>query len=140
MLVKFSLKLHRVYILHHIFYISPYVGKIFKFIVFTFLENVLNLAVFIYVLLYTQNFCPQVHLITHPRQREITHSPRQYISKICFPQYLKGVEKTMTCFIKVQSEIVKMNWAIRLFIFCLIFNFFECDDTFLNNIYRIVCC
>ena len=32
----------------------------------------------------------------------------------------KGVEKTMICFIKIQSENMKMTWEIGLFIFSLI--------------------
>ena len=34
----------------------------------------------------------------------------------------KGVEKTMICFIKIQSENMKMTWEIGLFIFSLIYN------------------
>ena len=33
----------------------------------------------------------------------------------------------MTCFMKTQSENVKMTWNIRLFIFCMICNFPKCD-------------
>ena len=39
----------------------------------------------------------------------------------------KGVEETMICFIKIQSENMKMTWNISLFIFCMIFNFSKCD-------------
>ena len=34
----------------------------------------------------------------------------------------KGVEKTMICFIKIQSENMKMTWEIGFFIFSLIYN------------------
>ena len=33
-----------------------------------------------------------------------THNSRQNFLKICFPQQQKGVEKTMICFIKIQSK------------------------------------
>ena len=39
----------------------------------------------------------------------------------------KGVKKTMICFIKIQSEDVKMTWNFTLFIFCMIYNFSKCD-------------
>ena len=39
----------------------------------------------------------------------------------------KKVEKTMICFIKIQSENIKMTWNIRLFIFYMIYNFYKCD-------------
>ena len=59
-------------------------------------------------------------LSSRPRQKEITH-------KICFPQQQKGVEETMICFIKIQSENMKMTWNIRFFIFCMICIFLKCD-------------
>ena len=40
----------------------------------------------------------------------------------------KGVEETMICFIKIQSENMKMTWNISLFIFCMICKFSKCDD------------
>ena len=39
----------------------------------------------------------------------------------------KGMEKNVICFIKIQSENMKMTWNIRLFIFCMIYNFPKCD-------------
>ena len=39
----------------------------------------------------------------------------------------KGMEKTMICFIKIQSENSKMKWNISFFICCLICNFSKCD-------------
>ena len=35
----------------------------------------------------------------------------------------KGVEETVICLIKIQSEKMKMTWNISLFIFCMIYNF-----------------
>ena len=46
-------------------------------------------------------------LSSHPRQREITHSPRQQISKLCFPQQQKGVEETIIR--KIKSKNKKME-------------------------------
>ena len=43
--------------------------------------------------------------------------------KICFSQQQKGVEETMICFTKIQSENMKVTWNIRLFIFCTLCNF-----------------
>ena len=39
----------------------------------------------------------------------------------------KGVEETMICFIKVQSENMKTTWNISLFMFWMICNFSKCD-------------
>ena len=38
-----------------------------------------------------------------------------------------GVEETMICFIKIQSENMKMTWNISLFVCCMIYNFPKCD-------------
>ena len=32
----------------------------------------------------------------------------------------------MICFIKIQSENIKMTWNINFFIFCMICHFFKC--------------
>ena len=39
----------------------------------------------------------------------------------------KAVEETMICFIKIQSENVKMTWNFTSFIFCMIYSFSKCD-------------
>ena len=39
----------------------------------------------------------------------------------------KGMEETMICFIKIQSENMKMTWNISLFIFCMIYICSKCD-------------
>ena len=64
MLVEFSLKL-----LH-----STMFGKIFKFLAFTFLENAFIRGIFTYASP-IQNSLPSSEV---PRQKEITHSPRQH--------------------------------------------------------------
>ena len=111
-------------------YIPPCVRKIFKFMVFAFLENALNLSIFTYAFpLPTQSKLSPKFLSPHPRQRETTHSLRQH-----YFQQQKGVEETMIYFIRIQSENMKMTWNIRLFIFCMVCYFYS----FVNNIYHIV--
>ena len=39
----------------------------------------------------------------------------------------KGLKETMICFIKIQSENMKMIWNISLFICCMIYSFSKCD-------------
>ena len=99
-------------------------GIIFKFMEFTFLENALIRGIFNVSPL--SKLAPKF-LSSHPRQKEITHSPGRVLSKICFPQQQKGFEETMICFIKIQSENMKMTWNMRFFIFYMICNFFKCD-------------
>ena len=115
MLVEFSFKL--VY--------SIMCGRIFKFM-FTFLENSLNLGIFIDVPPPHSKLSPKF-LSSHPRQRKLS-IPWGIFSKICFLQQQKVVEETMICFIKIQSENMKMAWNTRLFIICMICSFFKCDD------------
>ena len=74
MLVEFSLKL---------VYIPPSVGKIFKLIVFTFLENLLNQGIFTHVPPHSK--LASKFLSLHPRQKEITHLPRQHFFENLFP-------------------------------------------------------
>ena len=74
MLVEFSL----IFVLFH------HVWENFQFMVFTFLENLLNLPP------HPRPPPPQSKLYpkflsSHPRQREITHSLRQYFFKNLFP-------------------------------------------------------
>ena len=66
MLAEFSLKL---------VYVPTCAGIIFKFMIFTFLENALNLGIFSYVPPHSK--IARKSLSLYPRQREIAHSPRQ---------------------------------------------------------------
>ena len=50
-------------------------------------------------------------------RKKLLIPPGSIASKICFPQQQKGVEETMICFIKIQSQNVKMTWNIRLLYF-----------------------
>ena len=78
--------------------------------------------------------CPSP-LKTHPPRsfhhalgrRKLLIPSRRILSKICFPQQQKSAERTMIYFTKILSENMKMTWYIRLFIFCMICNFFKCD-------------
>ena len=103
MLVEFSLT----YMFHHVW------EKFFNFMVFTFLENALNLWIFTHIPV------PQSKL-----------TPGRIFWKSVSPK-TKRVEETMFCFIKTQSENIKMAWNIylfKLFYFCMICNFFKWDD------------
>ena len=79
----------------------------FKFMVFTFLENALNLGIF-----------------THA---PVLHSKLQVEFFENLFEKQKGVEKTIICFIKIQTEIMTMTWNVRLFMFYMICNFYKCD-------------
>ena len=71
-------------------------GKILKFMVFTFVENALNLGIFSHAPFSSQN-------------------TGQNFLKTCFLQQQKVVENTVICFIKIQSENMKMTWNIILY-------------------------
>ena len=84
-------------------------GKNFQFMVLT-LENEFNLSIF-----------------THA---PVLHSKLQVqlFENLFLPTTKnKGVEETMICFIRIQSENMKMTWNISLFICCMIFSFSKCD-------------
>ena len=80
------------------------VGKIFEFTVFIFLENALNFGVFTHDTPPPPN--PQSpipnpysklslkFLSSHPRQREITHSPRQHFFENLFLPTAEGLQET----------------------------------------------
>ena len=108
-------KLHRIFSLSRMLvefpdlYIPPCVGKFFQFIVFI-SENALNLCIF-------------THCQVPQSKRQV-----QFFENL-FPPRAKNkeVEETMICFIKIQSENMKMTWNISLFICCMIYNFSKCD-------------
>ena len=102
-------------------FISPCMGKIFKFMMFTLLENVLilNLSIFTRVPLSSHNSPPSFYYHTLFRGKLFV-APGNIFLKICFSQQHEGLEETMICLIKIHSENMKMTWNIRLFIFCAI--------------------
>ena len=70
-------------------YIPSYVGKIFKFMELTFLENALIRGIFTHSIPHSK-LVPKF-LSSHPRQKEITHSPRQHsLENLFFPTAEKG--------------------------------------------------
>ena len=80
----------------------------FKFMEITFLENALIRGSFTYAPSHSK-LAPKF-LSSRPTQKEILLIPPGSIhSKICFPQQQKGVEETMICLIKIQSENMKLN-------------------------------
>ena len=81
-------------------YIPPCVGKIFKFMVFTFLENALNLGIF-------------TKLLPHSKLAPKFLSSRSTNSR-------KRWKKLWFALSKFNQ---KMTWDIWLFVFCIIFNF-----------------
>ena len=84
--------------------------KFFQVMVFTFLENALNLSIF-----------TKVSVLQSKLQ------VRFFENLLPFPK-TKGAEEIMILSIKIQSETVKMTWNISLFIFRMICNFSKCDD------------
>ena len=107
------------------FYIPPCVRKIFKFMEFTFLENALIRGIASHAPSHSK--LPPKYLPSRPRQKEITHSPRQHFVKNLLLPTAERVEKTMIGYIKIHSKNIKLIWNIRFFIFCTICNFFRCD-------------
>ena len=90
------------------FYIPPCVGKIFKFMEFTFLENGLIRGIFTHAP--PQSKLAPKFLSSHPRQKEITHSPRLHFFENLFPSTAeRGGGETMICFIKFQLENMKVT-------------------------------
>ena len=110
---------------HSNFYILTYVENIIKFMEFTFLESALIRGIFTHAPPHSQ-LAPNF-VSSHLRQKEITISPGSILSKICFAQQKRGVEETISCFTKIQSENMKMTCNIWFFIFCMTCNFFKCD-------------
>ena len=87
-------------------YIPPCVGKISKFMEFTFLENVLIRSIFTHAPPHNSPLKPQA-------EENYSFPPGSILSKICFPLQQRRVEETMIFFIKFQSENRKMSWNIR---------------------------
>ena len=80
-------------------------GKMFQLMMFIFLENEFNLCIF---------------------TRSPIKTPGRIFLKSVSPK-TKEMEKTMICFMKIQSENIKIPWNIILLIFCMIYNFSKCE-------------
>ena len=98
--------------------IPPLLEKISKFTVFAFLENALNLGIFTNASPLSNQNSPLVFIITPHTEQNYSFLQAAFFRKSVSPNSRKGVEETMICFNKIQSENMKMTWNIRLFIFC----------------------
>ena len=118
--------------------IPPCVGKTFKFMEFTFLENALIRGIFTHDFPHSK-LAPKFLSSCH-RQKEISHSPQAaFFRKSVSPNSRNGRrERTMICFMKIQSEYMKMTWSIRFLIFCMICNFSKCDGFTVLQIRSII--
>ena len=117
MLATFSLKL---------FYILSCVGKLFEFMEFTFLRNAWIRGI-------STNVPPHSKLASEflpsrPRQRKITHSHRHHSFGNLFLLTAEKGRGNHDLLGKIQLENMKVTKNIRFFIFCLICNFFKCDN------------
>ena len=108
------------------FYIPTCVGKFFKFKKFTFLENALIQGIFTHAP--RQSKLTTKFLSSRPRQKEITHSPRQHSFEDLFSSTAETGGENQDLLIEIQPENMKMTWNIRSFTFCMIYNFFICDS------------
>ena len=72
------------------FYMPPCVAKFFKFMEFTFLENALIRGIFTCITPHSK-LAPNF-LSSRPRQKKVTHSPRQHSFENLFPPTAKKGE------------------------------------------------
>lgn len=91
--------------------------KVFKSIVLTFLENALNLTIFTHPPLPSQNSPPTSYHHSQGRGK-LLFPARYHFFENLLPPTAEGVEETMVCFIKIQSENMKTTWNFRLLVFC----------------------
>ena len=108
-------------------YISPWLGKIFKFMC----AHSKKMHWILTFFLIPSHSTPYSKLfpksLLSPRQAEkLLISPDSIFHKICFPQQQKREEETMIGLTKIKSGNMKMTWNIRLFTFCMICNFIKC--------------
>ena len=74
---------------------------------------------------HTPQTCNECIIFTHALLPHLTIQVE--IFENLFPPKTDRVEEAMTCFIKIQSENMKMTWNVSLFTFCMICNFSKCD-------------
>ena len=70
---------------------------------------------------------PQVIIITSKAELNYSFPKAAFFRKSVSLNSRKEWGKPMIFFIRIQSENMKMTWNIRLFVFCMICNFFKCD-------------
>ena len=107
------------------FYIPPCVGKIIKFMELTFLENPLIWGIFTRTPRHSK-LAPKF-LPSRPRQKKITHFPRQQSFENLFPLTIESGGGNYDLLYQNSVRNMKMAWSIRFFIFCMICKFFKSD-------------
>ena len=106
------------------FYIPPRVGKVFKLMEFPISRKCIDSRHF-YLCLSPLKTQPQVLVITPKAEGNYSFPQVAIFQKSVAPSSRKRSRKDIIiCFIKFQSENLKMSWNIRFFIFCMIWNFF----------------
>ena len=83
--------------------------------VFTFLENALNVGIFSHAPHHSKLAPSSCHHTLGKGKLLIL--PGSIISKIFFPQQQKEMEEAMICYMEIQSKNIKMTWKIRFFVF-----------------------
>ena len=118
--------------------IFHHVWEIFKVMKFTFLENALLRGIFTHASPLSK--LALKFLSSRPRQTEAPCliPTGSILSKFCFSHQQTGVEEIMICYIKIQSENMRMTWNIRFLIFSLICNFFIFDGFTVLQIISII--
>ena len=115
MLAEFSLKL----------LYSNNVGKIFKLMEFTFLENALIRDIFTHAP--PQSKLAPKFLSSRPRQKEITHFPRQHLFENLFPPTAERGEENYDFL--YQNPVRKYEDDLKHLVFNILYglHFFNCE-------------
>ena len=90
-------------------YIPICVGKMFKVMVFIFLENPLNIGIFTYASLFTQNLPPSCYHHSLDRGKLLTPPPGSIFFENLFPSTEERGGRNYDLHYQNQSETVKMT-------------------------------
>ena len=114
-------------------YIPICVGKMFKVMVFIFLETPLNIGIFTYASLFTQNLPPSCYHHSLDRGKLLTPPPPGSIFfENLFPSTEERGWKKLWFALSKSIRNCEDDFEHWLFIFCMIFNFVKWDGfTFL---------
>ena len=94
---------------------------------------------FLLMIFHTQNLLPSSCHHAIGRRKLVIPPQAAFFRKSVSPNSRNGRrERTMICFMKIQSEYMKMTWSIRFFIFCMICNFSKCDGFTVLQIRSII--
>ena len=108
-------------------FIFHYLGGIFKFVEFTFIENALIRDIFAHAP-HHSNFAAKF-LSSLPRQKETTHSPKKHsFENLSLPNSKMGWRKLETWVddLLYHNSVRKLKtWSIRFFLFCMVCKFFK---------------